>query len=101
VNNVTDVGAYTGTTSPYGAFDMAGNVYQWNEALISDSFRGLRGGGYDGDSSYLPSSGRYPGNPWGDSPNTGFRLASIPEPSTGVLGVIACGLMWVLRKRFK
>ena len=29
-----DVGAYTGTMSPYGAFDMAGEVYQWNEALI-------------------------------------------------------------------
>ena len=32
VGNLTDVGAYTGTTSPYGEFDMGGNVYQWNEA---------------------------------------------------------------------
>ena len=31
----------------------------------------------------------------------GFRVASVPEPSTGVLGVIACGLMWCWRKRFK
>ena len=33
VGNLTDVGAYTGTTSPYGAFDMGGNVFQWNEAF--------------------------------------------------------------------
>ena len=28
-------------------------------------------------------------------------VATVPEPSTGVLGVIACGLMWWWRKRFK
>ena len=35
---------------------------------------------------------------------TGFRVASVasvPEPSAAVLGAIACGLMSVLRKRFK
>jgi hypothetical protein len=29
--NLTDVGAYTRTTSPYGAYDMAGNVIQWTD----------------------------------------------------------------------
>lgn len=33
VFNLTNVGAYTGTTSPYGAFDMGGNISQWNETL--------------------------------------------------------------------
>ena len=31
-----------------------------------------------------------------------FILAApVPEPSTAVLAVVACGLTWVLRKRFK
>ncbi len=101
VGNLTNVGAYSGTTSPYGAFDMAGNVFQWNEALISGSFRGLRGGSFNDGSSYLRSSYRAYVNPSGEGLSIGFRVASVPEPSTGVLAVIACGLMWVLRKRFR
>ena len=95
------MGAYSGTTSPYGAFDMGGNVFQWNEALISGSFRGLRGGSFDIYSSSLASSYRNSDNPTGESSDIGFRVASVPEPSTAVLAVMACGLMWVLRKRFK
>jgi formylglycine-generating enzyme required for sulfatase activity len=103
VGNLTDVGAYTATTSPYGAFDMGGNVNQWNEGviLISGVSRGLRGGSFNGDSSFLLSSGRDSGTPSFGLDNFGFRVASVPEPSTGVLVVAACGLMWVLRKRFK
>ena len=33
VGNVTNVGAYSGTTSPFGAYDMGGDVAQWNEAI--------------------------------------------------------------------
>jgi hypothetical protein len=28
-------------------------------------------------------------------------IETVPEPSTGVLAVIACGLMWALKRRFK
>ena len=100
-NNLTDVGAYSGTTSPYGAFDMGGDVYQWNEALISGSFRGLRGGSYNFSSTNLRSSNRDSNDPTNESDSVvGFRVASTPEPSTGVLAVVACGLMWAIRKRF-
>ena len=94
-SNVTDVGAYSGTTSPYGAFDMGGNVQEWNEALILGGFssRGLRGGGFAGDSSWLVSSNRNAFIPAGEGGDVGFRVASIPEPGTGVLAVLACGLM--------
>ena len=105
LNYLTDVGAYSGTTSPYGAFDMAGNVFQWNEALFFGSFRGLRGGSYNYRASYyLQSSGRDSTNPTVEGDYIGFRVASvpgIPEPSTGALAVIAGAMLWWWRKRFK
>jgi formylglycine-generating enzyme len=101
VGNLTDVGAYTGTTSPYGAFDMGGDVFQWNEALMSGSFRVLRGGSFLDASNGLVSSFRGNFDAFGEIDVSGFRVASVPEPSTGVLVVAACGLMWVLRKWFK
>ena len=52
----------------------------------------------------LLSSSRYFGQPSGTNSYFGFRLATavvVPEPSTAVLAIMAGGLMWVLRKRFK
>jgi sulfatase modifying factor 1 len=95
--NLTDVGAYSGTTSPYGAFDMGGNAWQWNEAMLSGSNRGLRGGAYYNLSFVLPSSFQLVSNPAEESSGFGFRVAETPEPSTGVLAVIACGIMWWCR----
>lgn len=97
LNNLTDVGAYTGTTSPYGAYDMGGNVFQWNEALIGGGDRGLRGGAFA-----LNSDGMLYDSRWNfvavDLYNDlGFRVASIatvPEPSglmLAALGIFALG----------
>jgi Sulfatase-modifying factor enzyme 1 len=102
--NLTDVGAYSGTTSPYGAFDMGGNVWQWNEALINGSFRGLRGGSFYIVSNNLLSSIRNSYDPASGSVDIGFRVAStIPDPSTGVLAAVGfAGLVvlgWRRRKR--
>jgi sulfatase modifying factor 1 len=102
LGNLTPVGAYTGTTSPYGAYDMGGNVWQWNEALISGLSRGLRGGSFGSLATFLQSSSRINGvPPFEGSGFYGSRVASIPEPSTGAMAVLACGLMWWWRKRFK
>ena len=104
-NYLTDVGAYTSATSPYGTFDQGGNVWEWNEALISVTgslFRGFRGSSWNDTSlSLLGSSGYGFDNPSFEGYRIGFRVASVPEPSTGVLGAIAGGLMWWRRKRFK
>jgi formylglycine-generating enzyme len=95
----TDVGAYSGTTSPYGAFDMAGNVYQWNEALISGASRGLRGGSGADISNKLASSFRGSLDPTFEFSNVGFRVAETPEPSSlvmaalGFIGLAAYGVV--------
>jgi len=98
----TDVGAYMESVSPYGTFDQAGNVWEWNEALILDVRRGLRGGAFVfsfWDSPLASLRGSIDLN--GEFDSVGFRVATVPEPSTGMLAVLACGLMWMLRKRFK
>ena len=88
-NPFTDVGAYTDAASPYGTYDQNGNVFEWNEAFSSNlGFRGIRGGGWSNFISSLAASTQ------GDSPsagtfNLGFRVASIPEPSTLLLGAMA------------
>jgi formylglycine-generating enzyme len=100
VGSVTNVGAYSGTTSPYGAFDMGGNVAQWIEGLREGSNRVARGGGYSsGGSEALASSNRGAGDPATMNQALGFRLASIPEPSTAVLAALGGLALLVYRRR--
>jgi formylglycine-generating enzyme required for sulfatase activity len=89
--NVTTVGtAGAGSASFYGTFDQGGNVWEWNEAVISSSFRGLRGGDWNDISDDVAASFRgFSGLPTGENNGIGFRVASIPEPSSGLLGLLA------------
>ena len=99
---ITDVGAYTGTMSPYGAFDMGGNVWQWNETFnlfFGAAERGYRGGEYAFVSDSLLSSWHNGTSPAVEYSGRGFRLASVavPEPSTLALaafGFIALAWRW-------
>jgi formylglycine-generating enzyme required for sulfatase activity len=51
----SDVGSYPASPSSYGAFDMGGNIYEWNETSSESNFgppglkptRGLRGGAFN------------------------------------------------------
>jgi sulfatase modifying factor 1 len=92
-NYLTDVGTYSNSISPYGSYDMGGDVNQWNETL-NGSARRVRGGYWSGFASSLAS---YSGNqyaPNNEFNNLGFRVAELPEPSSialfalGTIGVV-------------
>jgi formylglycine-generating enzyme len=123
IDTVSDVGAYTKSSSSYGTFDQGGNLYEWNESLTIKRdrfrdfyFRGLRGGGWFGEGSVNPQvvvasnrpaiGGEGGSNPGGQSIHWGFRVASaadpVPEPGSWLLlaagtAIIALG---GLRSRF-
>ena len=102
--NVTTVGS-NGGASAYGAFDMSGNLYEWNDLTgVAGSTRGLRSGPWYGSAVQVSSSFRFPNAPSGGDNGIGFRLASpvaVPEPSTWVMGLagIACGGWEMWRRR--
>ena len=102
--NVTTVGT-NGGASAYGAFDMSGNINEWNDLTgAAGSSRGRRGGDWNGNASSLSSSTMNSNDPSGETNGRGFRLASpvaVPEPSTWVMGLagIACGGWQMWRRR--
>jgi hypothetical protein len=103
--NVTTVGT-NGGASAYGAFDMSGNVQEWNDFTgTAGSSRGLRGGGWnDRDSRDLSSSISSSSAPSSELNRLGFRLASpvaVPEPSTYAMALagLACSGSVVVRRR--
>ena len=89
--HVTSVGS-TGSDSHYGTFDQAGNVWEWNDAIIGSN-RGMRGGSStDGDFT-LDSYARLVLSPSDEFANVGFRIATVPEPGVTVLVALASVLL--------
>jgi formylglycine-generating enzyme len=94
-NYLTDVGAFSGSGSAYGTFDQNGNVFNWDDGIIAGSSRGLCGGSWAYGSNYLQSSGRNFGGPSNEFDSVGFRVATVPEPTSALLMtfgvfVVAC-----------
>ncbi len=99
-NALTNVGAYgANSDSYYGTNDQAGNVHEWNDAVISGSSPQLRGGAWNVGEGYLRSSYRSNDAPTIEYSVVGFRVASVPEPTSFVLTMLASGFMLVRRKR--
>ncbi|HAC89559.1 MAG TPA: hypothetical protein DCF63_02845 [Planctomycetaceae bacterium] len=94
-----------GGLSPYGVMGMGGNVLEWEETTFnllnnSPSFsRGVRVGSWVSNSGLLSASGRDGLNPAIESSGVGFRVASIPEPSSAALLTLACVGLCQRRKR--
>ncbi len=84
----TEIGDFENSASPYGTFDQGGNLWEWNETDIffgDGSWRGMRGGYWGLNSSSLSASARSYGHPAAEGNYVGFRVASVPEPSTIIL----------------
>ena len=91
-------------SSFYGTFDQGGNLWEWNEDIISGSDRGLRGGSWLNSEVSLQSADRISALPSSERSSFSFRvasLASIPEPSTygAAMGVVMLGMVMMRRRK--
>jgi len=107
--NVTTVGT-NGGASAYGAFDMSGNLYEWNDLTgAAGSSRGLRGGFWSDFAFNLSSSAGDTDAPSSGGFDIGFRLASpvsgpsaVPEIDPNSLGsvlALVLGSLGLLERR--
>ena len=93
--DTTIAGNFTSGESPYGVYDMAGNVWEWvsdwySETYYQDSplsnplgpdsgqYRVLRGGSFDSSTSGVRTTNRYRYEPTYTLLSIGFRCASSP-----------------------
>ncbi len=91
----TPVGEFENSDSPYGTFDQGGNVWEWNEANMPGSERGVRGGSFHDPGNTLFASHRYSNDPTQGSYHVGFRVAKVKSalvltginPSWGTISV--------------
>ena len=99
LNYLTDAGVFSNSAGPYGAFDQAGNAGEWTEGITPSTTRILRGGFWGNNTDLSESSTFSTGWPYDADQSTGFRVASVPEPSTyALLLMTAAGALWFTRK---
>lgn len=96
IGNTAAVGSYA--ANYYGAYDMAGNVYEWSETLLAPIVRGpMWGGAYDNIAGWLTPANAYATLPTEERDQVGFRVVQIPGPSS--VALIAIGAVCAMRRR--
>jgi hypothetical protein len=93
-----------GGLSPYGTRGQNGNAWEWNESAFdginnsSSELRAIRGGSWASPELGLRASFRSGTDPSASVDFVGFRVASVPEPSSTVL-LLSAGLLVLARRR--
>jgi sulfatase modifying factor 1 len=95
----TVVGDFELSQSSYGTFDQSGNVWEWNETVATGTSRVLRGGSFGTVLNQLRAIGRGASDSSFENADLGFRVATIPEPSSVALTVIGCVLAFTRRRK--
>jgi formylglycine-generating enzyme required for sulfatase activity len=97
VGNFTEVGSYPGSPSPSGTQDQGGNAFEWTDSILQVDYRNFRGGDFTTSAAFAGANSELGLLPTLDSFTLGFRVASIPEPSTALL--VFCGLAVLAARR--
>lgn len=95
-----------GAASPYGTMGQGGNIWEWNETAFdgtnssTSETRVGRGGSWVDTEDFLRSSYRADGDPLVELGGSGFRVASVPEPSTyALLAMTGVGALYAWGRR--
>jgi formylglycine-generating enzyme required for sulfatase activity len=97
-SHLTDVGSYPKSISPFGTYDMGGDVWQWSDKTTGTCI--VWGSSWDG--LPLGSDGLFRDtfDPTVEYGTVGFRVASVPEPGCIVPVVTAlCGMAFISGRR--
>jgi len=96
IGDTTPVASYA--PNFYGAYDMAGNVYEWSDTILAPPVRGpLWGGAFDNIAGWLTPANAYTPPPLTEREQVGFRVVQIPAPSAAVL--LAIGAASATKRR--
>lgn len=98
IGNTTPVGS--NAANCYGTFDMGGNVWEWNRAIVVDEYSLLRGASFEpGDDSLFLQADYRDGSlrPADEYLSAGFRVVLVPGSSS--VALLAIGGLWALRRR--